>query len=263
MKWFFATNQQSLENPIDDWTSLIKVAVLSAQANTTLEPHFLYDGENNELTQWLEDRSIPIIRHRTSLYDFLAKHCENNYPGDVGHLQVATGAFLRVDIPIIELESKFILYTDCDVLFLGDPNIDDLSPEFFACAPQMHRGQYQDMNSGVMLMNCPRLRNDHLLFTYFIEEKFGSLHGYDQECFRRFYSGRYDQLSDVLNWKPYWGINEEAKIVHFHGPKPFIVERLINEPSYETYEVYHNLFQKNIVSYQNYLRIWKFFAAQS
>jgi hypothetical protein len=24
-----------------------------------------------------------------------------------------------------------------------------------------------------------------------------------------------------LNWKPYWGENAQAKIIHFHGPKPF------------------------------------------
>jgi hypothetical protein len=24
-----------------------------------------------------------------------------------------------------------------------------------------------------------------------------------------------------MNWKPYWEENREARIIHFHGPKPY------------------------------------------
>lgn len=30
-----------------------------------------------------------------------------------------------------------------------------------------------------------------------------------------------DKLRPELNWKPYWGDYAEAKVIHFHGPKPF------------------------------------------
>ena len=33
----------------------------------------------------------------------------------------------------------------------------------------------------------------------------------------------FDLLPDELNWKPYWGLNSNAEIVHFHGPKPSLV----------------------------------------
>ena len=35
------------------------------------------------------------------------------------------------------------------------------------------------------------------------------------------YGPRWDRLRPELNWKPYWGENADAKIIHFHGPKPF------------------------------------------
>jgi hypothetical protein len=37
-----------------------------------------------------------------------------------------------------------------------------------------------------------------------------------------FRHGGWKPLRPELNWKPYWGINPAAKIIHFHGPKPFL-----------------------------------------
>ena len=44
---------------------------------------------------------------------------------------------------------------------------------------------------------------------------------FDQHAYREHYRGRWDQLPVEMNWKPYWGRNAAAQIVHFHGPKPF------------------------------------------
>jgi hypothetical protein len=30
-----------------------------------------------------------------------------------------------------------------------------------------------------------------------------------------------------LNWKPYWGVNGKASVVHFHGPKIAALERIL------------------------------------
>jgi hypothetical protein len=39
--------------------------------------------------------------------------------------------------------------------------------------------------------------------------------------------GEWDPLPDTLNWRPAFGINPCASIVHWHGPKPRHVERTI------------------------------------
>ena len=48
---------------------------------------------------------------------------------------------------------------------------------------------------------------------------------WDEAAYRWFYRESngplWDRLRPELNWKPYWGENAQARIVHFHGPKPF------------------------------------------
>jgi hypothetical protein len=84
------------------------------------------------------------------------------------------------------------------------------------------------MNTGVMLMNLPRLRETSSQFREFISENLEMLkdEAWDQGAFRRFYrrpdgTPLWDKLPPELNWKPYWGKNPSAGIIHFHGPKPF------------------------------------------
>ena len=67
MKWYFASNNQS-----PGYNYMIKAAVKSALKNTSLEPHFIYDGTPDELTTWLERKSVNVIYHRASFYDHLA-----------------------------------------------------------------------------------------------------------------------------------------------------------------------------------------------
>ena len=49
---------------------------------------------------------------------------------------------------------------------------------------------------------------------------FGKYGPLDQGAYNAFYQGRFDvHRSPVFNWKPYWGYNSGAKLIHFHGPK--------------------------------------------
>ena len=48
----------------------------------------------------------------------------------------------------------------------------------------------------------------------------------DQGAYRQFFSTNdgsfsWDKLSPQLNWKPDRGDYSNAKIIHFHGPKPY------------------------------------------
>ena len=43
----------------------------------------------------------------------------------------------------------------------------------------------------------------------------------DQGAFNMFYAGQFEvRLWPSWNWKPYWGYQSDAKLLHFHGPKP-------------------------------------------
>ena len=115
MKWFFALSEASLS---DDnlYANCIRVAVLSAKKNTSLIPFFLYDGSENGFIEEMRNLGVNIIYHRTSLYNEIV----SANPDDRLFIRIATGAFLRIDIPIIEKNDEFVLYTDCDVMFLKD-----------------------------------------------------------------------------------------------------------------------------------------------
>ncbi len=243
MKWYFACNDRS-----QSFFSLIKGAVCSALENTTLEPHFIYDGEENELTHWLRAKGVKIINHRVSFYDELEKHYSQE------GLNIASGAFLRCDIPIIEQEEDFVLYTDCDVLFLKDFEL-SLQPKYFACSSQFSKMNFVDFNTGVMVMNVKKLKESHQEFTNFIKTNLSNLPTFDQSAYQIFYNSKNTKLSTVYNHKPYWGVDRNSIILHFHGSKPidFMDEERLKTLPY----VHYNLYKKAPKAYDFYLELFK------
>ncbi|MGQ0503636.1 MAG: hypothetical protein ACT4P0_13690 [Panacagrimonas sp.] len=230
IKWFFALNDAG--GNFANYALMSKVAVLSARRHTQLEPHFLFDGAPCELTRWMEQHGVRVIRHRTSVYERLRQHAQET--GRKNTLTTGAGAFLRLDIPDVcahhGIDDRYVLYTDCDVLFRRDvaPDLLPLEPAFFAAAPQFHQHDPSDMNSGVLWMNLDGLRPLQERFREFIRENLDTLRltGFDQAALRAFYGHRrwggpaWDALPLALNWKPHWGMNADAAILHFHGPKP-------------------------------------------
>lgn len=243
MKWYFASNSES-----KTYVPTIKAMVISALRNTTLEPYFIYDGQEDELTNWLKERGVVVIFHRSNLYPVLEKHY------DKPALKIASGAFLRCDIPIIEKNDEFVLYTDCDVLFLKDVRAEQLpQPKYFSCSSQFKKKDFVDFNTGVMLMNVRELSKTYTAFKKFIENNLPKLYVFDQSAYQLFYCGKNTPLDTKFNHKPYWGIDDEAVIVHYHGPKPvhFSTEDMIKKfnPNY------YKIFIKDIGSYDYYLKL--------
>jgi hypothetical protein len=117
MKWFFGLNEQS--SVFEDYANMLKVAVKTAQKFTSLKPHFLYDGEENYLTDWMTERNVKIIKRRSFLYPQLAEIAEKR--NDRNYLTIDSSAFLRTEIPQVSIEenfpNEFVLYTDADVMF--------------------------------------------------------------------------------------------------------------------------------------------------
>ena len=246
MKWFFAVNRASPGFPL--YAELIAVAVRSARAHAPkLEPHLLYDGPDDPLLDELGASGVVVHRLRSFLFDALKEVAERT--GRPQAVQIGAGAFLRLEIPALADRMKwadaFVLYTDCDVLFVADPlpELRNRAPGCFAVAPE-RAGDFLNMNSGVMLMNLPGLRSRDDAFRAHARkhlEHFTHL-TWDQEAYRTFYSTRllsglewdrrilrftrqlrrkrWGDLPLALNWRPYWGPNPAASIVHFHGLKP-------------------------------------------
>lgn len=230
MRWYFALTEDS--TAFRQYAEMAMVAVHTAKKVTSLEPHCIYDGAENDFTAWLRKRGVAIIRHRSFVREALA---------DLGrrkgnpHLAAAlSGAFSRIELPEIVEGDERILYTDCDVIFLGEivPELEAHDCEYFAVAPESDRADYVNMNTGVMLMNTVRLRESLPEFREYVAKNLEALEAesWDEAAYRWFYRDRngplWDRLRPELNWKPYWGENAEAKIIHFHGPKPFQREYL-------------------------------------
>jgi lipopolysaccharide biosynthesis glycosyltransferase len=237
MKWFFALNETCSD--FSNYADLIKVAVHTALRHSSLIPHFIYDGEENILTDWLRKRKVTIIQCRTCLYDRLRALSE--VKNDAQILAIGSGAFLRTELPRIALqtgmEDEYILYTDCDVMFMDQvtEDLEKLSCRYFAVAPEFDSKDYQLMNTGVMLMNLKNLIAIEEEFRKFVISNLEKFPCWDQSAYQWFYRrprgkvfsrNGWDRLPIAFNWKPYWGDYSSAKIVHFHGPKPFQREYL-------------------------------------
>lgn len=242
MKWYFACNSDSKE-----YEPLIKVAVLSAIKNTTLKPHFIFDGEENELTQWLEEKGVKVIYHKSNLYPAL----EKKYSGN--ELKIASGAYLRCDIPTLENEDEYVLYTDCDVIFLKDVELQ--KPEYFACTPEVDKNNWKLFNTGVMFMNVKNLKKSYKGFCNFIKHNLWRLETWDQTAYQLYYGKKNSKLDYKFNHKIYWGIDENAVILHYHGAKPTM---FTDENSIKNMDYFNGLlYRKNPESYEYHLNLFK------
>jgi hypothetical protein len=228
MQWFFALTEDS--TAFRQYAEMIMVAVHTAKKFTSLIPHCIYDGGENEFTEWLVKHDVKIIRHRSFAREALEElGRQKNNP----HLAAALcGAFSRVELPeLVEHlgNAARILYTDCDVIFLGEvvPELEANPCKYFAVAPESAQDDYVNMNTGVMLMNTHALRASLPEFREYISKNLAALEreSWDEAAYRWFYRDSrgplWDRLRPELNWKPYWGENPTAKIIHFHGPKPY------------------------------------------
>ncbi|TFL18521.1 hypothetical protein [Jannaschia formosa] len=217
-KWYFCANEGALRG---DNFKLLRAAIQSCLRHTDLQPHCLYVGGKAPALRVMRDLGVTVIRHAPSLEPWLRPAYGPDYETFAGH-------WLRIDIPRIETEDDHVLYTDIDVLFRPLPALID-GPELLAVAPERWRTRAEPFNSGVMLMHLPGLRAVDDAFRAAIRAR---LQGdftwptHDQASFNAFFRGRTDPLPLSMNWKPYWGRNDAAHIVHFHGPKPRMAAKL-------------------------------------
>src|SRR5256714_14161582 len=63
MQWYFALTEDS--TAFRQYAEMVMVAVHTAQKVTSLEPHCIYDGAENDFTAWLAEGGGGIVRHRS------------------------------------------------------------------------------------------------------------------------------------------------------------------------------------------------------
>ncbi|GDZ95224.1 methyltransferase FkbM family protein [Planktothrix agardhii CCAP 1459/11A] len=219
MKWFFAINDESPS--FAAYAQMLKVAVYTARQYTSLEPFCIYDGQENEVTEWMRNQGVTIIHHRIPHYEKLKSYFSWS-------LNVASGAFLRIEIPTImeqyQMTDEYVLYTDCDVMFLNDvvDYLQGITCEYIAATPEHDPNDWSYLNSGVLYMNIKNLQKINQEFNTFIDGNLDKIMqlAYDQGAYNLFFTGKWDRLDVGMNWKSYWSLNCDAKMIHFHGPKP-------------------------------------------
>ena len=187
------------------------------------------------------------IHYKTSgLHDFFLTQ-------DVTSLQMATGAFLRFEVPKLCLELGIkgtVLYTDYDVFFLQNiKDVFNIKTKIIACAREFHmtQGVY---NTGIMLINIDGFKEHYEKLLQYSKEHFEECKktSWDQYIINKFFEGQIDELPTEYNWKPYWGPNYNAKILHWHGIKPF---HLKNENIILNNESLKAIYNKDYYTYWN------------
>ncbi len=227
MRCFFDLNESAPH--FWSYGEMLKVAVLSLQQHTPLEPILIYDGRENALTRWMDCHGVEIIRHRCLLYPELVRRAAET--GNGAYLAHGPGVLIKADLPDLcaarGWADERVVFCDCDVMFQGDPTPDwpDLAGRCFAAGPEESPLLPDRFNTGVMLMDMAVMLPRAAAFRNFLAEILPEAVkiSWDQHAYRLFYgTNDWLPLRAELNWKPYWGFNPSARIIHFHGPKPWM-----------------------------------------
>lgn len=217
------------QNDNDVYVSTLEATLVSARKNTSLDIVALYDGsDDNRCYKLLKTFEVEIIRHEFSHKSCLEKiypneHIKRNIKKEDFYHKLS-GTFMRLDIPFIEKQEKYVLYVDIDVIFLKDIILENLpKPEFLAAAPEFDKNisTMRYFNAGVLFLNIEGMKEKCQQIFSKMEKYVPNKNGlFDQGYLNEFCFKDMEVLPLIYNWKPYWGINNEAVIIHFHGMKP-------------------------------------------
>ncbi len=223
MKWYTCCNEAALEAGGE---TLI-AAIESCLRSTSLKPHLVYDGPDNALLSYFRNRGVVVILHRLSFFTEL-----NRYRGIVSiDYNWLIGNALRFDIPKIENDAQFILYTDTDVVFHRDVRFESLSAPLAAVKEIIVQGDVMQetdraFNAGVMVMNVAFMRSLYDVFRQsLIDIASGKLVNpwYDQGVLNSICQGLWMPLPQTLNCRPFYGCEGSPAISHFQFLKPHMI----------------------------------------
>lgn len=213
----------------NDYFDLLKVTLTSAQRNTSLHLICLYDGKvNDPVYNLMKEFNVEIIIHqlpyKKELMEIYSREWMLQNLGKEIDYNRIFGTFMRMEIPVIEKEETYVLYSDIDVIFNADILLEELPhPVYLAAAPEFERNveNMKYFNAGILVMNIQGMKIKYKEFIRKIESRERNASGlFDQGYLNELCFDDMELLPLEYNWKPYWGINNQAKIIHFHGMKP-------------------------------------------
>ena len=240
------------QHHIEKYEILAKTALLSAKINAPkLQPLLIYNGQPNQFTSDMTNMGAEIIFHKLSFEIEIV----NNSKRDDLWKQIAMGAYLRLDIPDVLNSNDTILYTDTDIIFLKDPTEYLLTTDLIAASSEFEFHDFSKINTGSMVINLEKSRDPFRLVREKTIDNLDVIEDYDQGALRLFLNRKWDHLHQFMNWKPYWGVEEKAIILHFHGPKPHDFN-LNNYELNNNIPIYDHLFNLSKDGYKNYLEKW-------
>ena len=267
LPWVFTCNSWSR-----DYEYMLKPAVISAISHKTLHPVCVFSGDTrSHIFRWLSRHGVQMIVRNPAwaglLEKRLNKSAENLHHSHLyANSDMAVGTWQRMDVPLLPQLSQYeyILLTDSDVFFRKPLTLESFNlplPLTIGMAPEM--SDEFPFNAGVMLINVPALRSTYPAFARFV---FSNEHGMffpnygpgDQGAYNQFYEPtvREGKLPAVFNAKPYQPFDDDAAIVHWHGPKPvqFIMFLQSGRCPFKHFEEMCTRGLEN--SYCQYLREW-------
>lgn len=243
-----------------DYFDLLKVTLISARNNTSLHLVCLYDGkENDPVYNLLKEFDVEIIIHqlpyKQELMEIYPRDWMLENLGKVIEYNRIFGTFMRMEIPVIEKEEEYVLYSDIDVIFNADILLEELPhPTYLAAAPEYGRNpeEMEYFNAGILVLNIQGMKIKYEEFIRKMRNKERNVSGlFDQGYLNELCFEDMDLLPIEYNWKPYWEINDEAKIIHFHGMKP---SSSLNEAGFITSNsFFRTIFDANPNGYAGYV----------
>ena len=132
----------------------------------------LYDGNDETYISNLNKLNVNIIKTKISF----SNEINNSKILSKGNKNIARGAYLRINIPLHSKNYKYILYVDCDVIFLKNIIIDNFNyinnNYVFACCSEHDWDNINYFNTGVMIMNLEEYKKHYNNFIKFIIDKY-------------------------------------------------------------------------------------------
>lgn len=244
---------------------MAKVLVVTARLNSNLDIFCLYDGEQQNFISWLTRWGVSCVRWQVPFLSDI----RDRYTGEKS-IDYCAGAYLCLEIPhafnAAGINDQYTLYIDADTMILNNPSLEHMQPAYLAAPPDWNISERSFVSAGVMVLNLNRIRQDYPRFVeHLLKHNFDFAfagHGpCSQGAWNTFYKGQWENLEPEYDWKPWWGFNQEAKIVHFSGPKPKEIPPLLMKPAgeeeTERQKINRFVVQQDPESYRRYLKIWK------
>lgn len=263
MRCIFTINDKS-----ESTYPLLRTAINSLQANTTLEPIVIWSGNDNKMSEWLIRRDISIIRHELSFkkeiehfdfwdVDFINNDMKNMYTfySDYYNKNFIETESLRIDIPILFDKESYVLYADCDVVFLDDIKMEPFKQHLAVAKRHI-------FNNGIMFLNIAKMKECYQEFKdYYIKSNYNFAAGMTtQGAYNEFFKNKIHEIPWEYNWHWFWGKNPNIRIVHFCGPKIMQWQDILeNKNKYEL--IYRNVV-KNIPLMNYNIEKWNNFCEQ-